>query len=149
MSHELRTPLDAMIGYSEMLQEELEDRGDKALAPDLQKIQAAAKHPLGLVNDILDSSKIEVGKMTLFIEEFDVATLVNEVASTAQPLIANNTNQLIVECAPNIGSMRADQTKVRRVVRVSRGEQNRRGFVVSKTGNPPQKVECFTPTASL
>ncbi|MBI4324205.1 MAG: HAMP domain-containing histidine kinase, partial [Chloroflexi bacterium] len=116
MSHELRTPLNAIIGYSEMVQEELEDMGDKALVPDLQKIQAAAKHQLGLVNDILDLSKIEAGKMTLFIEEFDVAKLVHEVASTVQPLVAKNSNKLEVDCLPDIGAMRSDQTKLRQTL---------------------------------
>ncbi|MHB8524240.1 MAG: sensor histidine kinase, partial [Limisphaerales bacterium] len=116
MSHELRTPLNAIIGYSEMVQEELEARGDPELVPDLQKVQAAAKHQLGLINDLLDLSKIEAGKMTLFIEEFDVATLVNEVAATVQPLIAKNGNRLEVECAADIGTIRADQTKVRQTL---------------------------------
>jgi signal transduction histidine kinase len=116
MSHELRTPLNAIIGYSEMVQEELEEMGDKALVPDLQKIQAAAKHQLGLVNDILDLSKIEAGKMTLFIEEFDIARLVNDVASTVQPLVAKNSNRLEVDCPADIGTMRADQTKVRQTL---------------------------------
>ena len=73
MSHELRTPLNAIIGYSEMLQEEVEDSGPRTLHPDLQKIHAAGKHLLGLINDVLDLSKIEAGKMDLFLEEFDVA----------------------------------------------------------------------------
>ena len=116
MSHELRTPLNAIIGYSEMLQEEAEDMGEKALVPDLQKIHAAAKHQLGLINDILDLSKIEAGKMTLFVEEFDVAKLVSEVAATVQPLMSKNDNTLVVECPADIGPMRADQTKVRQTL---------------------------------
>ncbi|MHB8522792.1 MAG: sensor histidine kinase [Limisphaerales bacterium] len=116
MSHELRTPLNAIIGYSEMVQEDLEDRGDKTLVPDLQKIQAAAKHQLSLVNDILDLSKIEAGKMTLYLEEFDVAKLVNEVAVTVHPLVAKKQNQLVVECSQDLGTMKADQTKVRQTL---------------------------------
>ncbi|MEW6161453.1 MAG: histidine kinase dimerization/phospho-acceptor domain-containing protein, partial [Verrucomicrobiota bacterium] len=111
MSHELRTPLNAIIGYGEMLQEEVQDLGVRELKPDLEKIVAAARHQLGLVNDILDLSKIEAGKMTLFIEEFDVAKLVQEVAATIQPLVAKNSNRLVVECPANIGTMRTDQTK--------------------------------------
>jgi signal transduction histidine kinase/ligand-binding sensor domain-containing protein len=116
MSHELRTPLNAIIGYSEMVQEELEEIGVKEVVPDLQKVQAAAKHQLGLVNDILDLSKIEAGKMTLFIEEFDVAKLVHEVEATVQPLVAKNANRLEVDCPTDIGTIRADQTKVRQTL---------------------------------
>jgi signal transduction histidine kinase/ligand-binding sensor domain-containing protein len=116
MSHELRTPLNAIIGYSKMVQEIAEEDGNEAYVPDLQKIQAAAKHQLGLVNDILDLSKIEAGKMTLFIEEFDVAKVIREVEATVQPLVAKNGNKLEVECAPDLGTMRADQTKVRQTL---------------------------------
>jgi len=116
MSHELRTPLNAIIGYSEMMQEEVENMGVPALKPDLEKVVAAAKHQLGLVNDILDLSKIEAGKMTLFIEEFDVAKLVKEVAATIQPLVAKKSNQLEVMCPADLGIMRADQIKVRQTL---------------------------------
>src|SRR5262249_42741018 len=113
MSHELRTPMNAIIGYSEMLQEEAEDLGQKNFVPDLEKIHGAGKHLLGLINDILDLSKVEAGKMTLFLEEFDVARLVEEVSTTVQPLVAKNGNRLDVHCPPDIGVMRADVTKVR------------------------------------
>src|SRR4030095_8514618 len=116
MSHELRTPMNAIIGYSEMLQEEAEDLGQRGFIPDLQKIHGAGKHLLGLINDILDLSKVEAGKMTLFLEEFDIATLVNEVKATVQPLIARNGNVLEVNCPDDIGSMRADVTKVRQTL---------------------------------
>ncbi|MHB8520230.1 MAG: ATP-binding protein [Limisphaerales bacterium] len=116
MSHELRTPLNAIIGYSEMVQEELEDRGEQALVPDLQKVQAAAKHQLGLINDILDLSKIEAGKMTLYLETFEVAKLIQDVSATVHPLVAKNANTLVVECAADLGPMRADQTKVRQTL---------------------------------
>jgi signal transduction histidine kinase len=116
MSHELRTPLNAIIGYSEMLEEEAPEIGAQSMVPDLQKVQAAAKHQLGLINDILDLSKIEAGKMTLFVEEFDVAKLVNEVAATVQPLVAKNNNKLEVDCPSDIGTMRADQTKLRQTL---------------------------------
>jgi signal transduction histidine kinase len=116
MSHELRTPLNAIIGYSEMLEEEAPEIGAASMVPDLQKVQAAAKHQLGLINDILDLSKIEAGKMTLFLEEFDVARLVREVEATVQPLVAKKANTLTVECPPDLGTMRADQTKVRQVL---------------------------------
>jgi signal transduction histidine kinase len=116
MSHELRTPLNAIIGYTEMASEELEELGATQLKPDLEKVVAAAKHQLSLVNDILDLSKIEAGKMTLFIEEFDVAKLVHEVAATVQPLVSKNANKLEVICPPDVGVMTADQTKVRQTL---------------------------------
>jgi signal transduction histidine kinase/DNA-binding response OmpR family regulator len=116
MSHELRTPMNAIIGYSEMLQEEAEDLGQKNFIPDLQKIHGAGKHLLGLINDILDLSKVEAGKMTIFLEDFDVAKLVNEVAATVQPLVAKNGNRLDVHCPSDIGSMKADVTKVRQTL---------------------------------
>jgi signal transduction histidine kinase len=116
VSHELRTPLNAIIGYSEMVQELAEENGHQTYVPDLQKIQAAAKHQLSLVNDILDLAKIEAGKMTLFIEEFDVASLVREVEATVQPLVAKNANRLEVDCPTDLGTIRADQTKVRQTL---------------------------------
>ncbi len=116
MSHELRTPLNAIIGYSEMVGEELEELGAAQLKPDLDKVVAAAKHQLSLVNDILDLSKIEAGKMTLFLEEFDVAKLVNEVAATVQPLVTKKANVLEVRCPADIGVMTADQTKLRQTL---------------------------------
>src|SRR6185436_4719686 len=87
MSHELRTPLNAIIGYSEMLQEEADDLGQPGLKPDLERIYGAGKLLLSLINDVLDLSKIEAGKMTLFLETFDVRKLVHEVAATIQPLV--------------------------------------------------------------
>jgi signal transduction histidine kinase/CheY-like chemotaxis protein/ligand-binding sensor domain-containing protein len=116
MSHELRTPLNAIIGYSEMLQEEAHDLGQKDFVPDLEKIHGAGKHLLGLINDVLDLSKIEAGKMTLFLEDFDVSKLVKEVAATVQPLVTRNGNKLVVECAADLGTMRADLTKVRQTL---------------------------------
>ena len=116
MSHELRTPMNAIIGYSEMLQDEAADTGQTAFVPDLQKIHGAGKHLLSLINGILDLSKVEAGKMTLYLEEFDVAELTRDVAATIQPLIAKNGNQLAVECPADIGSMRADLTKVRQTL---------------------------------
>jgi PAS domain S-box-containing protein len=116
MSHELRTPLNAIIGYSEMLQEEVEALHQKHLGPDLEKIHGAGKHLLGLINDILDLSKVEAGKMALYLEDFDVPSMVTEVASTVQPLVAKNGNQLEVLCPADLGMMRADLTKVRQTL---------------------------------
>jgi CheY-like chemotaxis protein len=113
MSHELRTPLNAIIGYSEMLQEECEDLGIAQLVPDLKQIQASGRHLLALLNDILDLSKIESGRMELFLESVDVCSVVGEVAATVQPLMEKNGNRLEVRCPPNTGSMHADLTKIR------------------------------------
>jgi PAS domain S-box-containing protein len=113
MSHELRTPLNAIIGYSEMLQEEAEDLEQEDFIPDLQKIYGAGKHLLGLINDILDLSKIEAGRMELYVETFDVSTMIEDVVTTIQPLVEKNGNTLKVESDKNIGSLQADLTKVR------------------------------------
>jgi len=116
MSHELRTPLNAIIGYSEMLQEEAEDLGEATLIPDLQKVNVAGKHLLGLINDILDLSKIEAGRMDLFLERFEVGRLVRDVEAIVQPLVEKNANTLVVECPEAIGEMQADLTKVRQTL---------------------------------
>ena len=116
MSHELRTPLNAVIGYSEMLQEELEDLGHDGLVPDVERINAAGRHLLSLINDILDLSKIEAGKMELFVETVEIADLVRSVATTVGPLVEKNGNTLVVEAAPDLGEMEADATKVRQIL---------------------------------
>jgi len=116
MSHELRTPLNAIIGYSEMLEEDASAAGNAAFVSDLQKIRSAGKHLLGLINDVLDLSKVEAGKMKLYLETFDVAAVVEEVVSTAQPLMEKNGNRLEVRCAPGVGQLREDVTKVRQVL---------------------------------
>jgi len=116
MSHELRTPLNAIIGYSEMLQEEAEDIGQDSLIPDLRRVNAAGKHLLGLINDILDLSKIEAGRMDLYVETFEVRELVRDVQAIVQPLVEKNANTLIVSCTDDLGTMRADQTKVRQAL---------------------------------
>ena len=116
MSHELRTPLNAILGYSEMLQEEAEDLGQDDFVPDLQKIQAAGKHLLGLINNVLDLSKIEAGKMDLYLEPFDVGQLVTDVSSIVKPLVEKNGNALVVDCPDDVGDMRADLTKVRQAL---------------------------------
>ena len=82
MSHELRTPMNAIIGYSEMLVEEAEDLGQESFVPDLKKIRTAGRHLLGLINDVLDLSKIEAGKTTIYCEKIDVETMVREVQAT-------------------------------------------------------------------
>ena len=116
MSHELRTPLNAILGYSEMLKEEMEDIGHEDLIPDLEKIHAAGRHLLALINSILDLSKIEAGRMELYMETTDVRRTVADVEELARPLAAKKSNTLIVECAPDVGTMVTDQTKLRQVL---------------------------------
>ncbi|MDR3633764.1 MAG: PAS domain S-box protein [Isosphaeraceae bacterium] len=116
MSHELRTPLNAIIGYSEMLHEEAEEEGREEAASDLKKIQASGRHLLGLINDILDLSKIEAGKMDLFLETFEVPEMIRGVLGTIAPLVEQNGNTLEVDCPNDLGEMHADLTKVRQVL---------------------------------
>jgi signal transduction histidine kinase len=113
MSHELRTPLNAILGYSEMLHEECVERELVEFGADLEKINAAGKHLLALINDILDLSKIEAGKMELFLEHFGLSAMIDEVASTIQPMVEKNSNTLHVTLSPDLDSMHADQIKVR------------------------------------
>ncbi|MBL1210519.1 response regulator [Geminocystis sp. GBBB08] len=113
MSHELRTPLNAIIGYGELLEEEAEDMGEEEFVEDLQKIQSAGKHLLGLINDILDISKIEAGKMEIYLEEFEISKVVQEITSTIQPLMEKNHNRFEVNYPDDLGSMIADITKIR------------------------------------
>ncbi|HTQ53704.1 MAG TPA: ATP-binding protein [Bryobacteraceae bacterium] len=116
MSHELRTPLNAVIGYSEMLQEIAEERGEQDLLPDLNRIRTAGKHLLGLINDVLDLSKIEAGKVQLCTERFAVAPVIQDVIGTIQPLVEKNANRLEVACEEGLGHMVADQTRTRQVL---------------------------------
>ena len=117
MSHELRTPLSAIIDYSEMLQEEMEDGADAAgLAPDMHKIENNARHLLGLINDVLDISKIESGKMEVFPEDFDVGSMVRDVASTVSALVEKKGNALKLDFGPDLGCMRSDLTKIKQML---------------------------------
>jgi signal transduction histidine kinase/DNA-binding response OmpR family regulator len=169
MSHELRTPMNAIIGYSEMLLEEASESGQDAYSADLQKVLAAGKHLLGLINDILDLSRIEAGKMTLFLETFEVARMMEDVVATVQPLVAGRHNRLEVEYGAECGSMRADLTKVRQTLfnllsnaakfteagrirlearRETRTDGDWMTFVVSDTGigmTPDQMAKLFQP----
>ncbi|UCF19268.1 MAG: GAF domain-containing protein [Gemmatimonadota bacterium] len=116
MSHELRTPLNAIIGYSEMLQEEVADLGHQEFTGDLEKINTAGRHLLSLINNILDLSKIEAGKMDLHLESFNVKAMVEDVVTTASPLVTKNGNRLAVEYGSDLGSMYADLTKLRQML---------------------------------
>ncbi|MBD0313303.1 MAG: transporter substrate-binding protein, partial [Microcoleus sp. T3-bin5] len=103
MTHELRTPLNAIIGYSELLQEEALELGEEEFVMDLASINIAGKQLLNIISDILDISKIEAGKMTLFLENFEVLNLIEQVVTTVQPMVGKNGNTLIVNCDRNIG----------------------------------------------
>jgi len=116
MSHELRTPMNAIIGYSEMLAEDAEDDGLDDMLGDLNKITNAGKHLLSLINDVLDLSKIEAGKMDLFIEDFAVKDIAEDVASTALSLIEKNANELVLDVDQELGTMHGDVTKVRQIL---------------------------------
>lgn len=116
MSHELRTPMNAIIGYSEILQEDAEANQDQPLIDDLKKINSAGKHLLSLINDILDFSKIEAGRIDLFLEDFHIQNLIMDVESTIRPMITNRKNQLRVILDNNLGIMHSDQTKIRQIL---------------------------------
>ncbi|MGD8308628.1 MAG: response regulator [Chromatiales bacterium] len=116
MSHELRTPLNAIIGYSEMLLEEAGELGPDELSADLQKILSAGRHLLSLINHVLDLSKIEAGKMQVYVESFEVPAMLGELESTIAPLVAKNDNRLRLEVGPDVGLMATDQTKLRQTL---------------------------------
>lgn len=116
MSHELRTPLNAIIGYSEILFEDAQSAGREAEKEDLRKIQDAGKHLLGLIDNILDLSKIEAGKMTLYLETFELRPMVNSVAATVTPLAKKTGNALVVNCTDEVGTIHSDMTKVRQTL---------------------------------
>ncbi len=116
MSHELRTPLNAIIGYSELLVEDMNDDADPETIDDLKKIHSSGKHLLALINDILDLSKIEAGKMQIYVEEFDLATVVGEVITTVKPMMDKNGNQLRTEIAADLSTANSDVTKIRQIL---------------------------------
>jgi len=116
MSHELRTPLNAIIGYSEILQEELQDDGREEYTHDVLKIHTSGKQLLSMINDVLDISKIESGKMQLYIEIFDLFQTVQDAIIAVRPLIDNNLNKFKLECDKNIGTMRGDKLKTRQIL---------------------------------
>lgn len=116
MSHELRTPMNAIIGYSELLMEEAEDDGNDEYVPDLKKIHGSGRHLLMLINDILDISKIEAGKMELYCEDFEVRPIVDDVATTAMTLVEKNGNHFVIEANEDLGGMHSDMTKIRQIL---------------------------------
>ncbi len=116
MSHELRTPLNAIIGYSEMLEEDAVNSGQVEDVEDIRKISNAGHHLLGLINDILDLSKIEAGKMDLYIEKFNVVSVVNSTESVLRSEVKKNNNVLVVHCPQDIGQLKADQGRLKQVL---------------------------------
>lgn len=116
MSHELRTPLNAIIGYSEMLLDDVNESYDQKIGPDLKRIHSAGRHLLSLINDILDLTKIETGKMDLYEEWFDVKDMLRSVSNTIHPLLEANNNTFRVECSEDIGDLFADVTKIRQAL---------------------------------
>ncbi|MGB7708071.1 MAG: CHASE4 domain-containing protein [Microcoleus sp.] len=116
MSHELRTPLNAIIGYSEILQEDALDLGEDDFVIDLEKIHKAGNHLLGLINDILDLSKIEAGQTELDLETFDLSEVIQEVATTVKPLFLRNSNRLNVEYPDRIGDFHSDRVKLTQIL---------------------------------
>jgi PAS domain S-box-containing protein len=167
MSHELRTPLNAIIGYSEMVQEELADLGHTQLEQDVDKVGVAGRHLLSLINDILDLSKIEAGRMDVHLETFEIAPMLDVVITTATPLVGKNGNRLDVKRPTNGLSMHADLTKVRQMLlnllsnaskftdkgTITLGVEERDDdvlFTVRDTGigmTAPQVSKLFTPFA--
>ena len=116
MSHELRTPLNAVIGIAEMLREDAEDLGQDDFLEPLDRISRAGKHLLHLINEVLDLSKIEAGKLEFHFEDFNPAALVQDAATTVEPLAEKNGNRITVRCADDAGGMHADLTRVRQIV---------------------------------
>lgn len=116
MSHELRTPLNAVMGYGELLEEELVENNHLDWADDLDKILSAARHLLRLINDILDISKVEAGKMAIHLETFNINRLIEETISTVQPLIQQKNNQLLLQITEQLGEIHTDLTKVRQIL---------------------------------
>lgn len=154
MSHELRTPLNAIIGYSEILHEDAADRNDAASQADLVKIQSAGKHLLGLINDILDLSKIESGRMDIHLEDVDLSKLASEVRILVAPLMDKNANKLEADIPPDIGVMRVDVVKLKQSLinlLSNAAKFTKHGFVklvVRRAGSGSSGVVTFAVTDS-
>ena len=116
MSHELRTPLNAVIGYSEMIHDHASDRQFDSIEKDSEKIALAGKHLLSLINNVLDLSKIESGKMEVYVEDIDLKSLLREIVSTWTTLITANNNALTADIADDLGTIRSDSIKIRQIL---------------------------------
>ena len=116
MSHELRTPLNAILGLSELLKVDAEEEGHSQLLPDLQQISDSGLHLLSLIEDILDISRIEAGKLQLCVESFEVNTLIAEAGKTAQTLMQTNNNILEINCASSVDTMVGDRKRIKQIL---------------------------------
>src|SRR5207248_2817936 len=116
MSHELRTPLNAIIGVTEMLREDARDLKREDEFEPLDRVLGAGRHLLALINDILDLSKIEAGRMELHLESFPLAPLINDVAKTIEPMATKNGNRIVVDCPSDLGTLHADQIRCRQAL---------------------------------
>jgi signal transduction histidine kinase len=116
MSHELRTPLNAIIGYSEILKEDALERGETSFIPDLDKINTAGRHLLELINDVLDLSRIEAGRSEIFIETVALSPFLDEILTTAEPMMSANNNRFTLKCQAEIGEIRTDVVKLRQIL---------------------------------
>lgn len=139
MSHELRTPLNAILGYGEMLEEDCEDLGYDDLLPDLKKITSAGSHLLSLINNILDISKIEAGRMELYLTNFDIESMIDTIKDVTGPLSIKNENNFIVNITDNIGKMNQDETKIRQCLTNFLSNS----FKFTSKGNVELKVDTF------
>ncbi len=142
MSHELRTPLTSIIGFSEMLITDVEAEGRKEWVEDLRRVHDSGRYLLELINDILDISKIEAGKMEVHLETFEVAPLIRDLNSVMRPLIERKNNQLVIESPPAIGSMQADRIKVRQCLLnllSNAGKFTEKGVITLAVNREPKK----------
>ncbi len=139
MSHELRTPLNAILGYGEMLEEDCEDLGYDDLLPDLKKMTSAGSHLLSLINNILDISKIEAGRMELYLTNFDIESMIDTIKDVTGPLSIKNENNFIVNITDNIGKMNQDETKIRQCLTNFLSNS----FKFTSKGNVELKVDTF------
>src|SRR4029077_13056523 len=113
MSHELRTPLNAIIGLTDMMVSNAARFGTEKALESLRRVLSAGRHLLALINDILDLSKIEAGRMELYLETFPLVPLIKDVAKTIEPMATKNGNRIIIECPADLGTMHGDQTRFR------------------------------------
>ena len=116
MSHELRTPLNAIIGYSEMLTEEFETLSKGAIIQDMDRIHTSARHLLGLINNILDLSKIEAGKMEVNMEQIDIEVLIHDISGTVKPLMEKNGNRFRIDRESDVRSIETDPMKLKQIL---------------------------------